>query len=65
MSCRVCASEKQSRLPTDVAIHLPGLDTPHAFLFPQVLVCMDCGFTEFSILEIELPRLQKKDSGLE
>jgi hypothetical protein len=62
MSCRVCASENQSSVPTEIAIHLPGLSTPHVFLFPQVVVCLDCGFTEFSIPETELPRFAKKDS---
>jgi hypothetical protein len=61
MSCRVCASENQSRFPTELAIHLPGLSTPHVFLFPKIVVCMDCGFTELSIPETELPRLAKKD----
>ena len=60
MSCRVCASENQSRFPTEIAIHLPGLSTPHVF-FSKLLVCIDCGFTEFSIPETELPRLAKND----
>ena len=63
MSCSVCTSENQARFPTEIAIHLPGLDTPHVFLSPLVLVCTDCGFTEFSIPETELPRLAKKDSA--
>jgi len=62
VSCRVCASENQSRFLTEIAIHLPGLSTPHVFLSPQVVVCMDCGSTEFSIPETELARVAKKDS---
>jgi len=62
MACRACASENQSDFPTEIAIHLPGLRTPHVFLFPQVVVCMGCGFTEFLIPETELLRLAKKDS---
>jgi hypothetical protein len=62
MSCRVCASENQSGFPAEIAIHLPGVTTPHVFLFPQVVVCMDCGFTEFSIPETELPRVAKQNS---
>jgi len=62
MSCKVCTSENQSKFPTEIAIHLPGLSTPHVFLFPQVVVCMDCGFVEFVISDAELPRLAKKDS---
>jgi hypothetical protein len=63
MVCKVCASENQSSFPTEIAIHLHGLSTPHVFLFPQVVVCMDCGFTELSIPETELPRLAKNDSS--
>ena len=62
MSCRRCTSANLSRFPTEIAVHLPGLSTPHVFLFPNVVVCMDCGFTEFSIPETELQRLAKKDS---
>lgn len=42
-------------------MHLPGLSTPHVFLFPKVVVCLDCGFTEFSIPETELRQLAESD----
>src|SRR5207302_834461 len=61
MSCKSCKSENQSRLATEIAIHLPGLNTPHLFLYPRLLVCLDCGFTEFSIPEAELRRLMERD----
>ena len=51
---RVCNSEKQSRFSAEIAVHLPGLSAPHIFSFPKVVVCLDCGFTEFSIPETEL-----------
>ena len=60
MSCRVCSAEKESRFATEIAIHLPGLSMP-VFLFPKVVVCMVCGFTEFSISETELRRLSESD----
>lgn len=50
-----------NRFPTEIAVHLPGLSTPHVLLFPKVVVCMDCGFTEFSISETELQRLAESD----
>jgi hypothetical protein len=62
MSCRVCSSEKQSTFATEVAVHLPGLSTPHIFLCPQVVVCMDCGFTEFAIPEADLRRMSTVES---
>lgn len=64
MSCKACTSENQTGLGTEIAIHLPGLDTPHVFIFPMVVVCLDCGFTEFSIPETELRRLTKADSAV-
>jgi hypothetical protein len=60
MTCRVCISENQSRFTTEIAIRLPGLTMP-VFLFPEVVVCMVCGFTEFSISETELRRLAESD----
>jgi len=62
MTCRVCISENQSRFGTEIAIHLPGLSTPPVFLFPKVVVCLDCGFTEFVVPEAELRRLVEGDS---
>lgn len=56
MSCKSCKSKNQSEFATEIAIHLPGLNTPHVFIFPMVVVCLDCGFTEFSIPETELRR---------
>ena len=58
MSCRVCTSDNQSTFPTEIAIHVPGLSTPHVFLYPKAVVCIDCGFTEFSIPETELRELR-------
>ena len=62
MSCVSCASNNQSKFATEIAIHLPGLTTPHVFIFPMIVVCLDCGFTEFSIPETELRLLSKADS---
>ena len=56
MSCPLCKSEARKLFNSDIAIHFPGVEnltTPHVFAFPSLLVCMDCGFTEF--------RLQEKD----
>jgi hypothetical protein len=41
-------------------IHFPGregLDKSTVWLFPEVTVCMGCGFAEFSIPATELSRL--------
>ena len=60
MACRQCASENHSRLSGEIALHLPGLSTPHVFLSPVLLVCLNCGFTEFLMSEEELQILTER-----
>jgi|GEM_PF-885642 hypothetical protein len=62
MSCRFCTSENQGSFPAEIAIHLPGLDMPHLLLFPKIVACLDCGFTEVSIPKTEMPRIAKTNS---
>jgi hypothetical protein len=60
MACRSCGSENQTEFGAEINIHLPGregLDKPAALVFPKLLVCLRCGFTEFPIKETELHRL--------
>jgi hypothetical protein len=64
MSCKSCQSEQQRNLNGEIAIHFPGLrglDQPIVWVFPKILVCLDCGFTEFSIGEAELQFLKWSD----
>jgi hypothetical protein len=55
--CGSCQSVNPSAFNGEIAIHFPGLeglDKPIVWLFPQLLVCLNCGFTEFAIPETEL-----------
>lgn len=55
--CNSCASDKQSKFPAEIAIHFPGLkgiNKPAVWIFPELLVCLSCGKTEFIIPEREL-----------
>ena len=57
MTCRSCGSQNQTEFGAEINIHFSGLknlDKPVVFLFPKLLVCLDCGFTEFTIAETEL-----------
>jgi hypothetical protein len=57
MSCKWCKSEHQSNFNGEVAIHFPGLKSlnkPVVFVFPKLLVCLNCGFTEFVVPHAEL-----------
>ena len=64
--CKSCQSANQSTFNGEIAIHFPGLeglDKPIVWVFPKLLVCLNCGFTEFAIPEKELGVLVSKSSG--
>ena len=66
MACKSCKSENQSNFNAEIAIHFPGrkgLEKPLVWVFPKLVVCLDCGFTEFAIPETELRVLRdERDS---
>jgi hypothetical protein len=48
-------------------IHLSGLkdvDHPGVFVFQKVLICTDCGFSQFEIPASELASLSRARSGI-
>jgi len=60
MSCKSCQSLHQTLFHSEINIHIPGLHTLSAksvWAFPQLLVCLDCGFTELHLDEAELSQL--------
>jgi hypothetical protein len=62
--CRSCESPNQKMFNGEIAIHFPGLkglDKPIVWVFPKLLVCLNCGLTEFAIPEPELQQLAKSD----
>jgi hypothetical protein len=57
MACKVCGSENQKTFNGEVAIHFPGLaglKKPIVWVFPKMLVCLQCGFAEFTVPEREM-----------
>lgn len=57
MNCKQCASENLKSFSAEVAIHFPGLaglNKPIVWVFPRMLVCSQCGFSEFTVPEKEL-----------
>ncbi|HWJ47516.1 MAG TPA: hypothetical protein VNS62_07675 [Candidatus Udaeobacter sp.] len=61
MICKGCHSNMQSVFNGEIAIHFPGregLDNPMVFVFPKIVVCFRCGFTEFAIPDRELQVLE-------
>jgi len=47
---------------SEIGIRFPGLkniDKPVVWVFPELVVCLDCGTAEFAVPEAELGNLQK------
>jgi hypothetical protein len=60
VSCQRCESLHARTFTAEINIHFPGFEglaKPTVWVFPQVLVCLDCGLAQFSIPEPELQRL--------
>jgi len=68
MPCKSCGSVSQSKFIAEMAIHFPGLkniDKPVVWVFPELIVCLDCGTTEFVVPEAELRQLATGDATAE
>jgi hypothetical protein len=56
MACKACGSDRLKTFNGEVAIHLPGLEgsnDPIVWVFPKVLVCLNCRGVEFAIPDAE------------
>ena len=63
MQCQSCQSYRQAQLTAEIAIHFPGyenLNTPHVLIFPEIVVCLDCGSTTLKIPKAELQSIQER-----
>jgi hypothetical protein len=66
MSCRVCGSGNRKKFASELSVHALGMenvDAPAVWVFPELQVCMDCGFTELRIDESKLGLLGKNSAG--
>jgi hypothetical protein len=66
VTCKACASDQQSKFTAEIAIHSPGLknlDKPVVWVFPELIVCLRCGNTEFAIPEDQLCLLMKGEAA--
>ena len=64
--CKSCRSVNQKKFSAEMGIHFPELkdiDKPTVWVFPEVIVCLDCGMAEFSVSGAELRQLQQSDSA--
>jgi hypothetical protein len=66
MPCKSCKSLNQSKFTAEIAIHFPELkniDEPVVWVFPEVVVCLNCGTAEFAVPEAELRPLCKDNTA--
>ena len=60
MLCSLCLSSNQEEFPAEICIYLRGssnVTRPTVGLFPNVVVCLDCGASRFMTPEDELAQL--------
>ena len=60
MSCMVCGSDKLTKYTAEMNIHMTGLanlNRPSVWVFPELLVCLNCGFSPFMVPTAELSQL--------
>jgi hypothetical protein len=56
MTCKLCGSYNQRKVGGEIAIHIPGLkgiEKPPVWVFTPLLVCVNCGATEFLVPEAQ------------
>jgi len=57
MSCLLCGSGNEAELTGEIVIHFSGLknlDKPGVWVFPKLFVCLDCGYSHFTVPQREL-----------
>jgi hypothetical protein len=60
MACVLCTSGNEAEFAAEVLIHFSGLnnvDKPGVWIFPKLLVCLDCGFSRFTAPKVTLALL--------
>jgi hypothetical protein len=66
MPCKSCGSANQKKFIGEMGIRSPGLkniDKPTVWVFPQLIVCLDCGTAGFVVPETELRLLANRDAA--
>jgi hypothetical protein len=62
ITCKSCTSMCTSEFVAEICMHFKGgvesLGKPIIWVFPSVVVCLECGYAEFSVPETELNQCQ-------
>ena len=66
MRCKSCGSIRRGKFTAEIGIHFPGLkniNKPIVWVFPELVVCLDCGISEFAIPKAELGLLARGEAA--
>ena len=66
MPCKSCGSFHQRKFRAEIDIQFPGtknINTAPVLVYPELLVCLDCGTAEFTLPVTELALLAKSDTA--
>ena len=66
MPCKSCGSVSPKKFTAEIGIHFSeqkDIDKPVVWVFPEVVVCLDCGIAEFAVPEPELRQLARGDAA--
>jgi hypothetical protein len=64
--CKSCGSANQHKFIGEMGIRSPGLkniEKPTVCVFPQLIVCLDCGRAELVVPKNELGELRRLTKG--
>ncbi len=62
MPCKSCGAINQRKFTGEIGIHFPGLkniDKPVVWVFPEFIVCLDCGTANLLSRKLNCAYLQK------
>ena len=66
LHCAACGSQNLGPFKAEIAVHFSGLenlDKPHLYIFPKLVVCLDCGIAQFMVSKAELRLLARLDAA--
>ena len=62
MPCKICLSDNLQNFKGELTVSLPeltNLKVSPIYVCPEILVCLDCGFTELRLGAADLQQLKK------
>ena len=68
MSCLLCGSQDQLEFAAETNVcfgsGIKNIHVPGFLMFPKILFCLKCGFSRFTLPEIELAEFRLKIAAL-